>query len=246
MATVRKPFQGILNIIRFNWHFYVIAFIVIMCLEVLSGFFNAYLFFLIQFVSGIIILSIGSSLFVSYYVYDLSRLYELDWIKSNDEPLKILNINAGFDETTDLLSFKFKNSEVLSYDFYDPEKHTEVSIKRARKAYPPSIDTVKFEASNLELKTASIDKVFLILSAHEIRNDNEKIIFLKAIKSVLKPNGEITVVEHLRDVPNFMAYNIGAFHFFSKSTWLNVFKSSGLTLVDERKHTSFISIFKLE
>ena len=25
MENLRKPFQGILNIVRFNWHFYVLA-----------------------------------------------------------------------------------------------------------------------------------------------------------------------------------------------------------------------------
>ena len=132
MAALRKPFQGISNIIRFNWHFYVIAFIVIMCLEVLSVFFNDYLFFSLQFVNGFIILSIVNSLIVSYYVYDLSDLYQLNWIESNDKELKILNINAGFDETTELLRLKFKNSQVLSYDFYDPKKHTEVDRKSTR------------------------------------------------------------------------------------------------------------------
>ena len=25
MATLRKPFQGVWNIVRFNWHFYVLS-----------------------------------------------------------------------------------------------------------------------------------------------------------------------------------------------------------------------------
>lgn len=245
MAVLRKPFQGISNIIRFNWHFYVIAIFVVLVLFICSIFLSGLLKFGIQTLAGLVLLSVLVSLTVSYYVYDLANLYQLDWIESNNQELKILNINAGFDETTELLRLKFKNSEVLSYDFYDPDRHTEISIKRARKAYPPSSDVVRFQTSNIDLKDNSIDKVFLILSAHEVRSDTEKIIFLKSLKRLLKSSGEIVVVEHLRDVPNFLAYNIGAFHFFSRSTWLNVFKQSKLSLIKESKITAFISVFKL-
>ena len=246
MATIRKPFQGISNIIRFNWHFYVMAFIVILALFFFSNYVNETLMLVMQILAGLAFISVVLSLVVSYYVYDLSRLYKLDWITSSGDNFKILNINAGFDETTDLLRLKFKNSEVFSYDFYDSEKHTEVSIKRARKAFPPSSDVVKFKTSKLDLADNSIDKIYLILSAHEVRNNDEKNTFFVDLKRVLKLDGEILVVEHLRDIPNLMAYNIGAFHFFSKNTWLNVFKQSGLNLVKEIKQTPFISIFKLD
>ena len=38
MGLDRKPFQGVLNIIRFNWQFYVIAGLVIAVLGALVGF----------------------------------------------------------------------------------------------------------------------------------------------------------------------------------------------------------------
>ena len=45
----------------------------------------------------------------------------------------ITNINAGFDETSYILDDKFPNATIKAFDFYDAEKHTEASIKRARK-----------------------------------------------------------------------------------------------------------------
>jgi ubiquinone/menaquinone biosynthesis C-methylase UbiE len=176
----------------------------------------------------------------------LSGFYKLEWIKNNDDNISIININAGFDETSELLKMKFVNSNFTALDFYNPNKHTEVSIKRARKQYPPYPNTKEIETSKIDLESNSIDKVFVILSAHEIRNKTERIIFFSELNRILKPKGQIIVIEHLRDISNFIAYNIGSFHFHSKSSWLNTFNKSKLRVISEIKNTPFISTFTLE
>lgn len=246
MEKMRKPFQGVLNIIRFNWHFYLMAIIFLILSQLLAVYLNFSFNVVLKIICFALVLVITLSLLVSYYVYDLSGLYNFDSIKECDDNITIVNINAGFDETSEILKKKFKQSDLFVFDFFDPNKHTEVSIKRARKRYPPYPNTKKIETSKIDLDTNSIDKVFLILSAHEIRNESERIVFFKELNSVLKPNGQILVVEHLRDFPNFIAYNIGAFHFHSKATWLNTFKKSELRIVSEIKNTAFISTFILE
>jgi hypothetical protein len=97
--------------------------------------------------------------------------------------------------------------------YYNPEKHTEISIKRARKAYPPFPETQEINSSNITLSDNVADKIFLILAAQEMRNEIERTIFFKEIKRILKPNGEVYITEYLRDAPNFLAYNIGFFSF---------------------------------
>jgi hypothetical protein len=97
-AIARKPFQGITNIIRFNWHFYVIAVV----LSLLFIWVNLFIVYLI--LAGTLL-----SLFVSYYIYDHSTLYSLNWINSI-QPQKIINIHAGFDETSALLAAKYPNA----------------------------------------------------------------------------------------------------------------------------------------
>lgn len=245
MEELRSPFQGVYNIIRFNWHFYVIAIVVILFLGTFSSafdsLFNNLILLLIALISGSTILS----LFVSYYVYDLSGLYKLNWIDQTGEEKFIVNVNAGFDETSTLLAQKFKNANLQALDFYNPNKHTEVSIKRARKAYPPYFNTKTVETFDLKLEINSVDKIFVMLAAHEIRDENERIVFFKALKKALRPGGKIYIMEHLRDWPNFIAYNIGFFHFYNKKNWTNIFNKAGLIQQQELKQTPFISIFIL-
>ena len=245
---MRKPFQGTWNIIRFNWHFYALSIGSVIILLLLSKNSNAAIHitsvFLLFFIAASTLISLG----VSYYVYDFSDLYKLSWLDKIhfNRNEKIVNINAGFDETSILLKNKFPNSELFVFDFYDPAKHTEVSIKRARKAYPPFPGTKQINTNHLPLADNSIDKIFLILSAHEIRNNEERNSFFKELKRVLSVSGQIIVTEHLRDSVNFLAYNIGFFHFHSKITWQKTFHGAGLVVGDEIKITPFITTFILE
>lgn len=221
MEQMRKPFQGVWNIIRFNWHFYILSLGLLLLVIILANYLNEesqlylYIVWLLIFCTTLI------SLFVSFYVYDLSGLYKLNWLKElkTVEKSKILNIHAGFDETSILLKDKFKNSELIVLDFYDSSKHTEVSIKRARKAYLPFPKTLPVNTSNLPLLGNCADRIFVILSAHEIRKVEKRISFFKELKRLVKPTGKIIVTEHLRDGANFMAYNIGFLHFHSKRSW---------------------------
>lgn len=245
MGALRKPLQGVTNIIRFNWHFYIIALAFILLLVFIAGLFDNALQSSIHIVCALLIGSIGISLLVSTYVYDFSGLYRLEWVEQENTENIMVNINAGFDETSALLKAKFKRSELIVLDFYDPAKHTEVSIKRARKAYPPYPNTKHTGTEFIQLADNSVDKIFLTLSAHEIRDEEERVTFFKEINRALKPDGEIYVTEHLRDLPNFLAYNIGFFHFHSRGAWLRTFKKAGLKTSREIKLTPFISSFIL-
>ncbi|MFN8713524.1 MAG: class I SAM-dependent methyltransferase [Bacteroidota bacterium] len=245
MELKRKPFQGVLNIVRFNWHFYLIAGLVITSSFFLTHYLPeqtkpfAFTFTILAFLAIII------SLLTSYYIYDYSPLYQINWL-SNLNNKKILNINAGFDETSGIIKNKFPECELTICDFYNPEKHTEISIKRARRAYPMLEKTIQVTNNNLPFQNSSFDSVLAILSAHEIRDENERIHFFIELNRVIKPTGQIFVTEHLRDWNNFIVYTIGFFHFHSRASWLKTFKGTNLIVKKQIKTTPFITTFILE
>ena len=243
---MRKPLQGVVNIVRFNWHLYLIALGLVLFLFFVAIHFETPFQTIIYSIGLLIFVTTFVSLLASFYVYDVSELYKLDWIEKNNQEKIIININAGFDETSQLLQDKFNNADLIALDFYNPEKHTEVSIKRARKAYPPFPNTKQIETTNLKLENDSADKIIVIFSAHEIRDTNERILFFKELHRIIKPTGEIYVTEHLRDIPNFLVYNIGCFHFYSKESWQKTFQDANLTIAKEAKLNPFVSTFILE
>ncbi|HWZ22182.1 MAG TPA: class I SAM-dependent methyltransferase [Cytophagaceae bacterium] len=244
----RKPFQGVTNIIRFNWHFYVFAFALVALLLFIKQFLPEQLIVTTLVLTFLILTSITFSLAASYYIYDCSNLYTLDWLDDLNISVnsKLVNINAGFDETSVLLSQKFPTSSLTVFDFYDPNKHTEISIERARKAYPAFPETKTISTNAIPLKENSIDIIFLVLAAHEIRIPEERTLFFKQLHASLTNDGKIIVVEHQRDLSNFIAYNFGFFHFHSKKTWRHSFKTAELILAEEFKITPFIATFILK
>lgn len=238
----RKPLQGVLNIVRFNWHFFVIAAALFLVL-ILSASLLPYFAWWLSGFAILIFLSVVTSLCVSYYIYDFSDFYSFEWLKLRiGDGQTLVNINAGFDETSTILVAKYPEANLRIMDFYDPVKHTEVSIQRARKAYPPFHATEKIETKHLPLAENSIDFIFLIFAAHEIRENQERIDFFVQLRNSLKPNGKIVVVEHLRDAVNFLAYNFGFFHFLSLRTWRKNFITANLK---EESHSNFTPFVKI-
>jgi SAM-dependent methyltransferase len=140
---------------------------------------------------------------------------------------------------------RYPHADLKVFDFYDPKKHTEVSIKRARKAYEPYPNTKNINTDFIPLAENSTDVVFNIFSLHEVRNREERINFLKRQHRSLKDDGRCIIVEHLRDLPNFIAYNIGFFHFLSPHEWKNNFLMAGFEIGSVIKVTPFVSVFIL-
>ena len=115
MEIKRRKFQGVLNILSFNRHFYVIGLSVLALIIASHIIFkwNDILFWIIiaSFTYGFVM-----PLIVSAYVYDFSGYYHFGWLKkyftNTDDSLQILNINAGFDET----SFSIQNPLLLGQE----------------------------------------------------------------------------------------------------------------------------------
>lgn len=246
MELKRRKFQGVLNILSFNRHFYVFGGIALALLIGSYWLFNwpAYLFWIViaAFIYGLIM-----PLIVSAYVYDFSGYYRFDWLKQYDlqdgTDKLFLNINAGFDETSFILHHHFPKARLQVFDFYNPEEHTEPAISRARKVSMVYPDTQVIRTNALPLREQTADVIFLLSAAHEIRKQEEKIQFLKECHRVCKPGGQVIMVEHLRDFPNFLAFSVGFTHFFSRKTWKKAFTAAGFRSFEETKFTPFMSVF---
>jgi SAM-dependent methyltransferase len=246
MEVKRRPFQGVLNILSFNRHFYVVGLGVLALLFALHVYFEwpvlVFELIVIAFLYGLIM-----PLIVSAWVYDFSGYYNFHWLKplvSTDANVEnIVNINAGFDETSFILKQHFPGANLKVFDFYNAQQHTEPAIIRARKVSLVYPNTKTIASNAIPVEDKSVDLVFLLSAAHEIRSHNEKVLFLKECCRICKPGGKVIMVEHLRDFPNFIAFSIGFTHFFSRATWKSAFKQAGFSTFRETKFTPFMSVF---
>src|SRR5580704_2483469 len=115
MDIKRKKFQGVLNILSFNRHFYVFGLGALLVLFISLPFIkwphSIFWIIIAAFLYGLIM-----PLLVSAYIYDFSGYYDLHWlqdlIKDQERFKTIVNINAGFDETSYIIKSKFPHSDL--------------------------------------------------------------------------------------------------------------------------------------
>ena len=241
----RGKWNGMLTIARFNWPFYAAAvgglLMAVLAFEhfplVASGGIGGCMYFLI------------GSLGVSHWVYDVSDLYRWTWL---DRALKdarfreIVFCHSGFDETSAMLKQKFQQASWRVIDHYDPMTMTEASVRRARKLFPPAAGTLPARFDDWPLGDSSVDVVFGILAIHELRGDAERVGWFTEARRCLADKGRVVMVEHLRDLANFVAFGPGFFHFHSMAAWQKSWEAGGLMRVDDFRITPFVRVIILE
>jgi hypothetical protein len=245
--VTRGRFQGVLQILRFNWRFYLaatggaaIAFLVAVQLPPLWR---------VPLIAGcsLAIYWTCSSLLASYYIYDWYPIYRLNWLARQlpKAPSRWVNIHAGLDETSHLLPELFPSAKGRVLDIYDPREMPEHSIKEARRMSPSPVDAMPARWNSLPLGSETIDVALVMFAAHELRRDQARVQLLGELARALTSDGEVALIEHTRNWANFLAFGPGFFHFFSKSSWRHAASAAGLQVRKEISITPFISVFML-
>lgn len=244
---MRAPYEGMWNVVRFNWPKYILGLGVIV-----AAFICARLFPLwgsaFHAMGLLAIIAVLFPLLVSHIIYDRSHLYHMPWMDHvvGAEPRHVLNLNAGFDESSVIIQERFPRSELTVVDLFDAARCTEPSIARARRSYPPYPGTLVIADGKLPSRNTSIDLVVAFLSLHEIRGHADRVALLKDVQRSLSPDGHLIVTEHLRDLSNALAFTIGVLHFHSRTTWQRAFKEAGLRITRTQRTAGFITTFILQ
>ncbi len=241
----RAPYQGLLQIFRYNQPFYIRTFGGVAIATVLSARLPSPFGALLLLACAIAVFWSCSSLLVSHYVYDRSPLYSLQWLSGllSRSPARWINIHAGLDETSGTLASIFPGSAGRSVDIYDPQEMTEPSIGQARRleqSRPHSADWRALPAADHDF-----DAAFLVFTAHELRHHEARVKLFEEVARVLRTAGELVLVEHLRDWWNFGAFGPGFLHFFSESTWQQAACAAHLTIRHRCTVTPFVRVFVL-
>lgn len=248
----RGKYDGMLQILAFNRHLYTTAAIALALgsvgLHLLAANPNSYWKII---VIGCLVLTAFwtlSSLAVSYWVYDRSSIYKWTWLADclPTGPRRWVNIHAGLDESSPALRRLFPSSEGAVLDIFDPMEMTEPSIAQARLRANNTVVATAADFRVLPLDKESLDTIFLIFAAHEIRRTESRLKFFRELKRVLKSHGRVVLVEHLRDWRNFLAFGPGCLHFQSRGTWFHAALETGFELEKEFGITPFVRIFLLQ
>jgi SAM-dependent methyltransferase len=242
-------FSGAWQIFLYNWHFYAAALVLDLIAAVFLVRFSPPAAVRLAVMLGAAISSFWalSSLLVSHYIYDRSRLYQWNWLPAvvKRTPVSWANIHAGLDQTSEALIRLFPAAQHRILDVYVPSEMSEPSIARARRHTEKAAVPEKADPRALPLKNCECDTIFLLFVGHELRRREARLQFFREVGRALKPGGCVVLVEHLRDWKNFLAYGPGALHFFSRREWLAVGSRAGFEVANELCITPFVGCFVL-
>jgi len=248
-STHRTRFEGLRKILQFNWPFYLVGGILltagILVLILLQNVLPSMLF--LMGLTGVVLAVwwLVASLITSHWIYDRTGIYDFDWLEI-EAPDKAAILTAGFDEAAPGLLRKWPESDWTYYDFYEKETMSEPSIQRARKRYPPSEQWLPCPALAWPCADDSFDLIIFPFSAHELRKPEERTSLLQEARRSIREKGNIVVIEHLRNVPNFLVFGPGAFHFHPPKSWQDNFSEAGFHLFRSRSLGPFVKAYYLE
>jgi len=245
--STRGKYEGLLEIISYNRRFYALTALAVMAGIIIAVLLPGKPALLLAAASLLTLAWIAVSLLVSHYIYDRSQLYDFRWMR--DLLPQVLrnwvNIHAGLDQTSELLQSVFPGSNGQILDIYNPVEMTEPSIARAREISAAGPAAIQADFKHLPLPGSSCDAVFLIFAAHELRRRSARVEFFREAARVLAAGGAVVLVEHLRDMANFLAFGPGFLHFQLRGEWLYAAVSANLRVQQEMKITPFVRVFVL-
>ena len=243
--AARTPYQGVLQILNFNRRMYAAALAAIGAAGIVWPFLGQAEHAAIAAGLAPALLWMAASLAVSHYVYDRSRLCEMEWLARalTTSVHSWINIHSGWDESSVSLISVFPGAEGEVVDIFDPRIMTEPSIRRARRLNHGAAVARSARFDALPFGDRSFDTAFCIFSAHELRRPSERVALFRDIARVLREPGECVVVEHVRDWRNFLAFGPGFLHFFSRGSWRRTASEAGLILANEFAFTPFVRVF---
>lgn len=247
--SARSRFEGVKRVLRFNWPLYAVSLVVIVILVSLAVVFAGEN----QVVGAVCILAAAvaawqtvASLIASHWVYDRSGLHHWQWLRPVCEnPRSIVAVYAGYDESDGALTSVFPEAKLALVDFYDSLKGREHSIQVARRLFPVRDEPVSRSISGWPIADGEADLVFMGFSAHEIRDAPGRDQLFDEVARILAPDGVVVLIEHVRNVPNFVAFGPGALHFWPRSEWLRCASSAGLEVKKELCFTPLVGVFLL-
>ena len=232
--------SGALRIFTYNWPIYVGTWTFAIGSALVAQRLPSPLALLALSASAVAIVWSFASLLISAYVYDWSALSGGTWVSELlGKPETWATIHAGLDAEVDV-DAALGPGCVARLDIFDAELMTSPSIARARTRTPPVHAVVPCKATALPLADASCDAIVVAFTAHEIRDDKAREAFFSELRRALKPEGRALVVEHLRDLPNFMAFGPGFLHFVARTEWRRLVALARLDVVREARVTPWV------
>lgn len=187
------------------------------------------------------------SLLVSRHVYDRSGLAQGALVPPLlPAPMQTwATLHAGLDAEIDLDAV-MPGHCVGRLDIFDARYMGASSVRRARQMTAPTRPSVPCSPVSLALPDRACDAVIVAFTAHEVRDPDARERLFGEVLRILRPGGRALLVEHLRDLSNFLAFGPGFLHFLPRRAFLSAASRAGFAVTGEQRVTPWVMALVLE
>lgn len=246
----RGRFDGVRQIIQYNWSFYLAGLLAILVGLGLVRWAHLPTWIHVGLWLGIVLAGWWwvASLVASWWIYDLSELMSWTWLsRAIDAPSvrSWVNVHAGLDESTVALQSVW-GSPHLVLDIFDATAMTEPSIHRARELAVNEVAPTVAGFRALPIVDGGVDLISVLFTAHELRAPTDRESFFGELNRILAAGGRLVIVEHVRDSANFGVFGPGFIHFMPDREWLRLAELGGFRVLQRVRKTPFVILYVFE
>jgi SAM-dependent methyltransferase len=230
--------SGLGRVVCFNWPKYATAaFGLILFVAVAVGTKGQFTW-LAAVLGGILLYGIVASIAATWWVYDGSPMSNWQWVADELAGTSAWTlVHAGFDESGGKLA-ALLGPPIAEFDIGPPVGSEERSLRRARHLL--GTNGQHLANGTVPLPTASVEAVVCLFAVHEVRNiEIEAKLFAEFVRC-LTPSGKLLVVEHARDLANFVVFGPAIMHFGSPRRWHRSILASGLRIAADRRQAVLV------
>jgi ubiquinone/menaquinone biosynthesis C-methylase UbiE len=247
-------YSGTISTILYNWPLFSGALFFGLIAIAASIFLRAPLNWLLLIAGAATCIVVLNIWIASFIVYDWGqqREYErLATLGNLSNANVVIDITVGKLRGTRGLLTRFQQGHYFVIDIYDPDKMSDLALKRARELEPPleagrRIYRRKGKAGNLPIPHNWADVIYCSFSLHEIQNSADRQAIFNEFTRILKPNGKLLIAEHGRDWPNFLVFGLGALSFVSPKTWTKHINKAGLDITHHERWRGLVHLWVAE
>ncbi|MCB0639032.1 MAG: methyltransferase domain-containing protein [Lewinella sp.] len=196
---------------------------------------------LLLILAGLVFLSIFLAIGAAFWLYDHANLYEAAILPSviMEGVSDAILLHASFDPLSRNLEAAWPGMKLRVFDLYGNRHEHDPGIKVSKRIFLPHPAEIQVNPTQLPLPDSSQDVLIGVTALHEIQPREDRVLFFKEAKRVLRPGGRLVMIEQMRNGVNFLCFNIGAFHFLRRKDWEETIAAGGLTIIDTEKITPF-------
>lgn len=235
--------SGVGRVVIFNWPKYAsagLALGVLIAMSASSRFDTGIIGWFVVLGAIALVCGIAGSLLSTWWVYDYRAPDLYKTVASKHAPGDgWIMVHAGLDESHGRLDAIIGSTQ-HNIDV-GPTSNLSASLKRAHRWVGRS---GKSWEGALDIKTDSVGLAVVLFGIHELSRPVASKL-LAELRRVVRSGGEIVIVEHLRDLPNFLAFGPGMLHFGTRRRWRAAIEAAGLPSPSERRVAGLVTVFSV-